>query len=506
VSINVLNALLSGRPVKLPSLPVVALKILNTVKSDEFTVEELARTISSDPALAARTLSAANSSLYSPPSKVDTIERAVSVLGSDALKNIALSFVIINGFKDTEAAGFDYENFWRRSVTSAVAAQVLSARLKKRAGDAFVAALLMDIGQMVMFTCRPGEYRRVQTEQMTTGADMASIEKTVFGYDHQDVGRELMLKWGIPESIHVPAAFHHDASACPAPYAGQCRLLMAADMASAVYNERNSVDASVALKRVLGEFYSFSAKDADAYIDEVGQKTIESLSLFDIDPGEMKPYSRILEEANAELISLNMSYEQLVLKLRQSNETNKKLAEELRRANQQLRTLVFRDPLTGLYNHRFFYNMINKEVKRSERYGEVFSLIILDVDNFKAINDTHGHIVGDMALKGASQAILGIIRDSDTAARYAGDEFAILLPNTGANDARGLAERLKKAIEDFTLKTEDRDIKFTVSVGVGSHRPGKDKIRGAAQIIDSVDRALYESKRAGKNRVHVASI
>ncbi|MEE8575469.1 MAG: HDOD domain-containing protein, partial [Thermodesulfobacteriota bacterium] len=380
--INVLNSLLDGQPVRLPSLPIIALKIIDAVKSEDFSTRELAAAISADPALAAKTLKLANSAFYSQDTNVDSIEKAVILLGNEALKNIALSFVVVQDYKN-EDKGFNYDTFWRSSITAAVTSDTLCKKIgRKGREEAFTMSLLMDIGQIVMYSCRPTEYKQVLKESDITDVDLVEIERTVFGYDHQEVGMQLLKDWGIPASIYMPIGFHHSPRGCPPEYIESTQLLRIARIASLLYNSDNTSDAADNLKRILMDKYEFTEDDVTTFIDTIAERTLEQLSTFDVDSGEMKPYSQILQEANQELINLNMSYEQLVVKLRESNERKKNLARELKSVNQKLRALVYRDPLTGLYNHRFFFNMINKEVKRAERYAESFSLIIFHIDRF----------------------------------------------------------------------------------------------------------------------------
>ena len=130
----------------LPSLPTIALKIIQEIKRDKISNNALAEIISFDPALTAKILKIANSSFYAFSNGVDSIDRAVHILGQEALKNIALSFVIVKGLKKDNVDNFDHELFWKRSITAAVSAEMLTSKLKINRGDTFVIPLLMDIG------------------------------------------------------------------------------------------------------------------------------------------------------------------------------------------------------------------------------------------------------------------------------------------------------------------------------------------------------------------------
>jgi diguanylate cyclase (GGDEF)-like protein len=145
---------------------------------------------------------------------------------------------------------------------------------------------------------------------------------------------------------------------------------------------------------------------------------------------------------------------------------------------------------------------MDNELSRARRYKKPFSLIMLDLDHFKKINDEYGHPVGDVVLKEVSKAIKNTIRDSDIAARYGGEEFTAVLPETELGGAAILAERLRKAIEQLEIDTNGCSIDVSVSVGVTCYHPSTDKIE-KSEIISEADNALYNSKNKGRNMISI---
>jgi len=500
--VRALQKLLSEN-INLPSPPAIAVRILDAVREEETSFKELAAIISSDPALTAKILTIANSSFYSLPKKVDSIERALSVLGANTLKNIALSFVIAKGIRG-DGTGFDFELFWKRAITGAVGADLIAKKLRRRNDDIFVAGLLQDIGMVILSLTRTNDYLKVLDEREVTEASLVSIETAAFGFDHQELGAEILKKWGLPESIYHPIQYHHAAgNGLPEEIRTEAKLLFLADKVASVYHGSHSTGHLAELKEMLGNVFQMEDEDVESLIDEVAEKSIEILASFEIEVGDMKPYSQILQEANAELGKLNLSYEQLVMEFKQAKERAEKLASELKDANIRLRELAFRDGLTGLFNHRYFQDLMDKEVSRAVRYKRAFSLILFDIDHFKKVNDTYGHPAGDIVLKTLGRELEIIVRKSDVAARYGGEEFVVVLPETDLKGAAILAERLRSLVEFLTIPADGVDLKVTISIGVSCFDPDTSSM-SKAEIIEAADKALYRSKHDGRNRVTLA--
>jgi len=157
------------------------------------------------------------------------------------------------------------------------------------------------------------------------------------------------------------------------------------------------------------------------------------------------------------------------------------------------------DGLTGLANHRTFYESLERELKRNHRYGGHISLIMIDVDGLKKINDSFGHRGGDLAIRTISRRVSECIRNVDTAARYGGDEFAVILPNTSLADAVTVAQRMVDNVASSPVLYDDQPITLSISAGVGQY----DGSFCPEDITSQSDGALYIAKQAGKNRVHI---
>ncbi len=168
--------------------------------------------------------------------------------------------------------------------------------------------------------------------------------------------------------------------------------------------------------------------------------------------------------------------------------------------NSETKYLSITDGLTGLYNRRYLQQTIDVEYSRAKRYSHDLSFAMFDIDNFKKLNDTYGHQFGDRVLAQVSRIIKNSIRKTDYAARYGGEEIAVILPETELNSAKIPLERIRKKIEDYDFKIEDISVKVTVSVGIASIL---EKSENHEELMNNADKALYKAKQTGRNKVEV---
>ena len=174
---------------------------------------------------------------------------------------------------------------------------------------------------------------------------------------------------------------------------------------------------------------------------------------------------------------------------------------ELRQHNQELERMAIEDPLTQIYNRRYFFELAAKEVERAKRYGNHLSVVILDADNFKKMNDSFGHLIGDQILINLTKLLQENIRSIDILARFGGEEFVILMPEATRTDAKKSAERLRKLVSETSMVHGGFDVTITICLGIASWEGGQDLDFDA--LLAHADQALYQSKDTGRNRVSV---
>ncbi|MEK7322865.1 MAG: GGDEF domain-containing protein [Pseudomonadota bacterium] len=219
---------------------------------------------------------------------------------------------------------------------------------------------------------------------------------------------------------------------------------------------------------------------------------------------QQTPFEELLANANRSMIEEHHRGEDRVQNLETALRERERLAEELQTAFERLAQLAYFDPLTSLMNRRRFDELFLTEIARHSRSGQPLSVLLVDLDGFKHVNDTYGHLLGDEVLRRAAQTVKRTLRISDVAARIGGDELCVLLPDTAVEGGKVAAARLCQAVADLRFAGALAAVRVSVSIG-GSSWSGSysREINLEAihdRLIDTADKALYFSKNNGRNQ------
>ncbi|MDB5300244.1 MAG: hypothetical protein JWO87_1907 [Phycisphaerales bacterium] len=491
-----------GQCTTLPSLPAIAIQVLELTQRADVDIAEIARIISKDPALSTKILRTVNSSFYGRSQNVSTVSHALVILGLQSVKTLVLGFSLVSNLMKKgkgDEKGFNHLDYWRRSIYSATAARILAARFNiVQQEEAFLAALLKDIGMLVLDQVLGAQYGEISAKA-PTHAELSAVERAALGADHAQVAGYLTTQWKLPPVLTVPITFHHAPAGASDPALKKlAEVVYLSGWCADVFVEPQPAQAIAQVREFCASEYNMTDTDCDALLEEIGQRTREAASLFEITISAATNYEAILKKANEALVEITLQSQQHASALQQQAST---LVEQ----NQQLQKQATTDALTGLANRAHFDQFLAEHFKAAATAGKPLSLLLLDVDRFKLVNDRHGHPTGDKLLKALAQVMAAAARAQDLCARYGGEEICLVLPSTGRAAAAGIAENIRKAVAAKPIQCGQLAVSITASVGVSTFEPGS-TLKSPAHLIKAADLAVYNAKHSGRNCVRVFTL
>ncbi|MEZ4265607.1 MAG: diguanylate cyclase [Myxococcota bacterium] len=495
---------------ELPSPPAGLVLIIKAAGDGETSSAELAGLIGREPSMTTVLLRLANSAAYGVGREVRTVQQATVVLGTRSIRNIAVSHAVQASMAGIDLGEFDAMNFWEDSLRRASAALFLAREAGyEDPSEAFTVALVQDLGSVIFALRYPEQRAALQAMRGRLGSARVLEERAIAGASHPEVFAETASAWGLPSDMIQVVAHHHD----PRAELNDRRTNRLLDICRAADVLADVVQTGAA---------DGAAQRAEAALQRLGgrrqlplQEAVDSLNIemqaasrdMQIRIQQQPSYQELMSSANEALIQINLSYEDLTQKLQQTlNEKDallrekEELASELQRKNKLLQRLAATDMLTGVANRRAFTQALERAIETAGKQGEPLTVIMLDIDHFKRINDTWGHGGGDVVLKEMAIRLQRALRPGDMVGRLGGEEFAAVLPNCPPDPGASVSERLRKAIRGtpFVLP-QGESINVSASFG-GTTYFQADGV-SSDELLRRADVALYASKSGGRDRL-----
>jgi len=492
---------------QLPSLPTVASRLLTLTAKEDATLAEVAELVSRDVALCARILKVANSAFYSFPQQICSISQAISMLGTNAVQSLVLSFSFMSMDRVAAGSRFRFDTFMERSLARASMARLITASVcPEDMEEVFIAGLLQNLGELVMACTLPEQYDKVLDKIGSDPDRSCAAEVSVFGVDHCFIGYEVAKHWNFPTRFTLPILHHHN----PRAYEGddhQVRQLvrtvyMSELLVNILYTD-NPERYHVKFREEGAQLLGLTPEQIQSVLQRAHTEIDQAAANFGFRVAHTRPVQEILQEANIRLSLLNLDYEQMNKQLIRAKLDLENLTRELQEKNDLLKQMADLDGLTGIYNNRYFQNVLDKELSRTIRQGTSMALVLADIDHFKRFNDEYGHLVGDFVITEFSRVLAAQIRQYDTLARYGGEEFVIVLPETTLEQAASVAEKLRACVERTVFVHQGKSHRVTASFGVAAVSGSGETVPQNNELIKMADDALYVAKDRGRNRISI---
>ena len=476
----------------LPSPPSYALRILELASDPDVDIDKAVKVFSADPAIVGKILRMANSPLYGHQRTIDTLPMAILTLGLNAAVSLGLSFSMVQSLHAGTSSGLNHKLYWRRTGFMGAASRVIGHYFEGVDLDGlFVGALLQDIGMLALDQVFPSFYTGLDMNEHNH-ATILSHEESLLGVNHARVGGWLLEKWNFPERLHWSVTHSEDPTRFPEEHelARFVRMVAYSGVLSHLYLAP-ALDEALSHATEKGEMWL--GLDPAHFPELLGPMTstiAEIENMFELNiRGEHDP-ERIVERAREvqeiRTFQVYQAYDQLT-------KTTAGLKVDYERLNEESR----RDGLTQLFNRATLDEYLAQAFQHAIQTRTLLSVGFLDLDNFKQVNDTYGHAVGDQILKTTGEILKAQIRTTDLAGRYGGEEFIVALPETPPDAAEMVFARIVEAFRNFSHDIgRDQPLQVTISLGFSTHSP-TNPYPDVASLVQAADKALYAAKSNG---------
>ncbi|MET0549835.1 MAG: GGDEF domain-containing protein [Xanthomonas sp.] len=477
----------------LPSPPGIALRIIELAQDADVDLAATADAIAMDMALSARMLRIANSPLYASRRRIDNLGQALTMLGLNAALSLALGFSMVQSLRG-DASG-PQERLWRRSVLAALASRLLgqAAGLRKHE-ELMLAGLLQDMGALALLHVCRDQYAALLQDAAGDAQRLSALEREHLGADRAEVGAWLARKWKLPGYLQRSIANGSDAEASE-PFDICVRL--SGPIADIWLSEDTEAARTHAMQRAYRDL-QLDSRRFDEVIGHIAEALPSVSPIFDVRIAQPERVDAIISHARELMVLRNLRDVQEANRVRQR-------ADEYEQHARRLAEQASRDALTGVFNRHQLDTLLQQQFELANRHDWPLSVAFIDLDDFKKINDAHGHLVGDQVLRAFAQALQPLVRNSDIVARFGGEEFLVLLPNTGEEAALGVMRRILTEIAQRPMtETKQGPLHISFSAGVAT-QGGRERFNSAQELLQAADDMLYSAKHGGRNRVTARS-
>lgn len=476
---------------RLPSMPAVAMRVIELTSSNRSSMREIAEVITNDQGLSSKVLKTVNSSFYGLSKPCTTINQSIVMLGLNAVKTLALGFSLVASLTRNNRVGFDYKGYWRRGLLTGVAAKCIAA--ETRIGhdeECFLAGLLQDVGMVALYEALGEEYGVVMDAVGEDHRQLAKMELAEFEMTHADLGSMLAGRWKLPPELAMPIKFHERPTAAPQEYLEICQAVGLGNIAADVLS---ATEPSVVLKRYYAkaqEWFSLSPMQADAVMNKISAGAKEIAKLLEVDAGSFNDPEAVRKQANEQLLAITVPFGP-------GGQAEQNGTEDT-------------DTITMLPSRRVLNQNVIATVEQFQAGGGPFSVGVFAVDDFADIEQQHGVEYADELLSQVAGTLRATIEPYNAVCfSYQRGTFAVLMGGTDRITGTKHAERFKTVVAGNVLRIKPPgllaiDLHVTASAGlITLDNTTREKFTSVETVFDTLERALSSAQKAGSNVLRV---
>ena len=479
---------------KLPSLPAIAMQVIELTGDENVTMAELAATIQNDQGLAGKILKTINSAFYGLSKPCTTLAQAQIMLGLNAVKSLALGFSLVTAVKNSSSDDFDYDTYWRRGLYSGVASRILADATKiADPEEAFLGGLMQDIGMIALNAALGPSYATIVNEHSHDRLLRAELEELEIS--HPLVGSMLASRWRLPDSLLMCIKHHAQPSTAPPEHISIAQCVGLGNLAASVLMSEEPVKPMQRYLDRCEQWFSIPNQHAEELLEDIIKGSKEVSKLLELPGGKFPDAKVIIEKANDKLVDMALRSDKEV--------------EEAARRNAVLEQAASTDELTGLSALRKFTDEAQTLFASALQDPDAgFAMIMCDMDSLGEINDQLGREVGDVVIQKVAERLTSVFQlRRQQVSRISGGRFGVLLPGNTRDEAAKSAEEFRKFMAETPLDMGDCDnspgeIPVSISVGVAAYGPeAMGVITRVEQMLHASDSAMRMARKGGGNCV-----
>jgi two-component system cell cycle response regulator len=474
----------------LPTLPAVAMRVLELTQNKDVSLDQLAAEIQNDQALSAKILKTINSSFYGLRKPCTTISQAMVMLGLSAVKSLALSFSLVSslGSADDE---FDHVAYWRRGLYTASAAKTIAREAGRQFEDeAFLGGLFQDLGMQALYQGLGQPYLRV----IVAAGDHRNLVRQELGSleaQHPDIGALLAQRWKLPPDLVAPVKYHERPTAAPPEYATLVRCVSLGNTVHDVLTDEHPAEAMRTFRARAAKWFGFEPASCDDMLRRIAESTLQLSSLFHLDTGSTPDPEQIIERAQDHLAQINEQ------SFRDATAASSELRAVLADGDEY-------DPLTGALGAEAGAAHAESEFERARGARRALTILKVGVDNFRAVVDRHGVEAGDAVLFETASVLQKQFQGrGGSISRAHESAFEVVVPGLdrlgAVKAAAALRELINRQSTSWGLGGAGASAeRLTTSVGVATMEPAwAAQFARVQQLQTAGERALEAAQRCG---------